>query len=93
MNAHIKINKPNPVELSELRPGDNFEHPHNDGWVCKVITGIPDPQPSAEEVVYSVTESSGELMVFNHNEKVYPLLDGECIFTYDFDRNFEKDRD
>lgn len=93
MQANIKQLKPGYIYLQELRPGDNFEL---EGWVYKVLTGIGKFTPDGhfnKFDIFCVVESSGEVVMLDHDSRVYPLLEVEAQFEYDFDRNFEKARE
>lgn len=92
MQAAIHTDKPEPVELGDLRPGNNFEHAEYDGWVFKVASGNAKLMDSKKHVLV-VVESSGEIMTLRITDLVYPLLEPAVRFSYDFDRNFEKERE
>lgn len=90
MQAQIKQIKPDPVEIRELRYGDNFEF---DGWIYKVLTGVKQfTTGEYENSIFAATESSGEVRSFSQNTAVYPLLDASLDFEYDFERKFEEGR-
>ncbi|WRQ13088.1 hypothetical protein [Vibrio phage vB_VpM-pA2SJ1] len=96
MAAHIKHITPDLVELSELRPGDNFEHPNRRMWVFKKVSGVKQfctDHNVSENVCYAVTECSGEVMQFAEDEKVIPLKEPVVEYEYDFEREFESKRE
>lgn len=92
---HIIVDKPEPVILDELRPGDNFEYKD---WIYKVATGILGIIPhSCYDILKGhvpvVTECSGEVFLFNNELKVLPLTVVDHTFRYDTTRQFETDRE
>ena len=97
MQAYINIIKPDAIELHELRSGDNFEHSNHEGWIFKLVSGIKQYTPdssdfNSSETKFAVVECSGEVMALKGTDKVYPLLETNAHFSYDFERKFEEDR-
>lgn len=92
MNVVIEQRKPAPVQLGELRPGDNFEYAQE---VYKVLKGVgkfvPNPigAPATQGdpwSIYCVNESSGQLVQFSSDLAVSPLQDLVVSLSYDFGR-------
>ena len=98
MTAHIKHVQPDLVELSELRGGDNFQHPSHGDWVFKKVTGVKQfisesSKNNTNSICYAVTECSGEVIQFKESDKVYPLIEPQVMYEYDFERQFETKRE
>ena len=97
MSKTIKNIKPDMVKLSELRAGDNFQSQEHGDWVFKKISGVKkfivmtSPYCS-ENVSFAVTECSGEAFSFKESEMVYPLIEPDVEYEYDFSREFESKR-
>lgn len=96
MTAHIKHITPDTVCLSDLRAGDNFEHPDKKSWVFKKLTGVKQfctGGNQAESVCYASTECSGEVFQFLEEEQVIPLKEPTVHYEYDFEYEFISKRE
>jgi len=88
--AHIENVLPDAVSLNELRAGDCFQDCTLSGWVLKLVERQPEQPLNVEK---AVVLNSGEILSLDGNEKVYPLIEPNVGYKYDFEREFESGRD